>query len=439
MLGGVLTAYARDRRLHFPDRDALQRHQERSLSAFRRRVLVRSPYFAAFADRPWEAWPRMDKASMMQHFDRMNTAGLQRDTLWDVAMNDERSRRFGSTWNGYSVGLSSGTSGQRALFVAGVRERSQWAGTVLARLLPHLLPVPGARPSSAHRQRWQRERVALFLRSGNSLYSAVRNPVLSFTFFDLFEHFESQWPRLDALDPTVIVAPAQVLRALALAKQAGQLRLPHARVVSVAEVLEADDRELLTQVFGRPDEVYQATEGFLGVTCAHGNLHLNEAYIKVEPEWLDAQRFVPVITDFTRTTQPIVRYRLDDVLRTTGRGCTCGDPSMVIDAIEGRCNDMLILPGAHGADVRVFADAIARVMALSLPRHADWRLRQKGGRHVCLDVTGECADIAVAQHALEDLLIHQGVDVGQLHWQLGDTIPAADFMHKRRRIRREAA
>lgn len=35
---------------------------------------------------------------------------------------------------------------------------------------------------------------------------------------------------------------------------------------------------------------------------------------RIEKEWLDETRFVPIITDLMRTSQPIVRYRLDDVL-----------------------------------------------------------------------------------------------------------------------------
>src|SRR5699024_1958683 len=248
-LARVLLAYARARRLHFADRMALLRHQDQALSAFRARVLTQSPHFSTFLDRPWDDWPVMDKTQMMRDFDCMNTAGLQLDPLWQFAHDDEQTRRFRATWRGYSVGLSSGTSGQRGLFVASARERAQWAGTMLAHLLPRLLPVPGARKiKSGGRGKRSRERVALFLRSGNSLYSAVRNPLLSFIFFDLFERFERQWPRLQALNPTIIVAPAQVLRALALACQAGQLRLPQVRVVSVAEVLGAEDRALLTRV-----------------------------------------------------------------------------------------------------------------------------------------------------------------------------------------------
>ena len=82
---------------------------------------------------------------------------------------------------------------------------------------------------------------------------------------------------------------------------AGELTLKVKKVISVAEVLEPQDRELLRNVFHNVGEIYQATEGFLASTCRCGTLHLNEEFVHIEPQWLDEHRFVPIVTDFTRT------------------------------------------------------------------------------------------------------------------------------------------
>ncbi len=68
----------------------------------------------------------------------------------------------------------------------------------------------------------------------------------------------------------------------------------------------------------------------------------------MECEWIDEARtrFHPVITDFSRTTQYFVRYRLDDILRTGEQGCACGRHSLVIESIEGRSDEILWLPAA---------------------------------------------------------------------------------------------
>ncbi len=93
-----------------------------------------------------------------------------------------------------------------------------------------------------------------------------------------------------------------MLRELAIAVLAGELAVRPKRVISVAEVLEPQDRALIERAFGPLHQVYQATEGFPASTCEHGVLHLNEEFVHIEPEWLDDEqrRFVPVITDFSR-------------------------------------------------------------------------------------------------------------------------------------------
>ncbi len=241
--GGVVTAlhrllwsYWQTRRLRLADRAALEAHQQRQIKRFTQRVLTRSPYFRTFASKPMHEWPLMDKATMMANFDAMNTAGLRLADVLACAQQAEQSRDFRPTVGAYSVGLSSGTSGGRGVFVVSPTERAQWAGILLAKLLPRGL-LHG-------------ERVALFLRANSNLYTAVRNPRLTFSFFDLFAPFESHRVPLEALQPTIIVGPAQVLRALAMEKLAGRLDIAPVQVLSGAEVLEPMDRALLAQAFG---------------------------------------------------------------------------------------------------------------------------------------------------------------------------------------------
>lgn len=418
----TLWHYLRTRRLHFRDRRTLVDWQQRQLRHFARRTLSKSPWFSQYSHQPLNQWPLMDKALMMAHFDQMNTAGLQRDALLDCARQGEQQRDFSARVQGFSVGLSSGTSGQRGLFVVSEAEQRVWAGGMLAKMLPD-----GLRAG---------ERVALFLRADNRLYHSVDNRWLTLAFFDLFAEFNHQLAPLAAFAPTIIVAPAQVLRQLALAVQRGQLSLKVKKVISVAEVLEHHDRQLLQQVFGDVGEVYQATEGFLAASCRLGTLHLNEEFIHVEPQWLDERRFVPIITDFTRHTQPIVRYRLDDVLVAKETPCACGQVTRALSAIEGRCDDWLQLADSLGKTRIVFADLCSRAIANALPITADYRLIQCGEQRLILSATVTATELSHCRDSLQLCLAQQGVDVSRLEWQLiaGD-IPAR-FTAKKRRITR---
>jgi putative adenylate-forming enzyme len=422
----LLLAYCQARRLRFADRAALQAYQMRQLQKFTRTLCRRSAYFAPYRRLPLDQWPSMDKPSMLANFNAMNTAGLTLENVMAEALAAERSRDFTPTVGGITVGLSSGTSAQRGAFAVSDREKARWAGILLAKVLPDGL-LAG-------------ERAALFLRANSNLYTAVRSRWLSLRFFDLFQPFETHLAALQAYRPTIIVAPAQVLRELAIAALAGELPVRPKRVISVAEVLEPQDRALIERAFGPLHQVYQATEGFLASTCEHGVLHLNEEFVHIEPEWLDDEqrRFVPVITDFSRLTQPIVRYRLGDVLTARATPCACGRATRAIDHIEGRCDDMLRLPGSDGKAISVFADVLSRALAQSLPADADYRLLQTGESSLALHAQVGPPVLQVVHAHLTAALAQLGVATSALSWTLSQDVPAFDPTQKRRRIRKLA-
>ncbi|HHR6079062.1 TPA: F390 synthetase-related protein [Providencia alcalifaciens] len=419
----ILWYYWQARRLRFTDRAALERYQQRKLSAFTQRFLRRSPYFSTYCEQALTQWPVMNKALMIQHFDRMNTQGLKVDELLACAKQSESSRDFSPTVGTFSVGLSSGTSGKRGVFVVSPNEQARWSGTMLAKMLPDGL--------------FAGERVALFLRANNNLYESVNNRWLSFQFYDLLGDFDEHLAELNQWQPTIIVAPAQVLVEMAKRQQRNECSLTPKRVISVAEVLNADDKALLKTVFADVGEVYQATEGFLGCTCPHGTLHLNEAFLHIEKQWIDERRFLPIITDFTRQTQPIVRYQLDDILVVKEQPCSCGDVQIAIERIEGRSDDQLVLTNQQGEPITLFADACNRVICNILPNEADYRLHQHGQ---LFTLSADCEDTALlaCKQTLTDYFELQGAVTEHLQWQLNTALPETTMAIKRRRITREA-
>ncbi|HHR6052800.1 TPA: F390 synthetase-related protein [Providencia alcalifaciens] len=419
----ILWYYWQARRLRFTDRGVLERYQQRRLSRFTQRFLRRSPYFSAYCEQSLTQWPMMDKALMMRHFDSMNTQNLKVDELFACAKQSEFSRDFSPTVGQFSVGLSSGTSGKRGIFVVSPDEQARWSGTMLAKMLPDGL--------------FAGERVALFLRANNNLYESVNNRWLSFQFYDLLGDFDEHLAALNEWQPTIIVAPAQVLVEITKRQLRGECSLTPKKVISVAEVLAADDKALLQSVFLDVGEVYQATEGFLGCTCAHGTLHLNEAFLYIEKRWIDERRFSPIITDFTRQTQPIVRYQLDDILVARETPCPCGDAQLAIERIEGRSDDQLVLTNQQGEPITLFADACNRVICNTLPTETDYRLHQQGQ---LFTLSADCEDAALlaCKQALTDYFELQGAVTEHLQWQLNTTLPVTIMAIKRRRITREA-
>ncbi|WP_447912859.1 F390 synthetase-related protein [Microbacterium phyllosphaerae] len=347
-------------------RAAVERRQRRLLRSHLRFLWQRSPYFREqLATRSFSELPLMDKSVMMSRFDEINTVGAGRDEALALAIENERSRDFEADLGSNSVGLSSGTSGHRGLFVVSSPERDAWVGTVLARTLP--------------RGRLLGHRIALFLRADNSLYESVGSRAVSFRYFDVYSDMDENIARLQEYRPTILVAPPSVLRLIARAADAGAFDVVPQRVYSVAEVLEIADEQRIRESLGQPrlHQLYQCTEGFLAHTCERGVIHLNEDNILVEREALDTERFTPIITDLRRRAQPIVRYRLGDVLRERDRRCPCGSALTAIERIEGREGDTLVFRGLDGREVPVFADVITRAL-LYADGFDEYRITQIG-------------------------------------------------------------
>ena len=421
----------------FPDRAALLRFQDRRLQRFLTRVLPGAPFYRRWAGRPLAALPIVDKAAMLADFAAFNTRGVTLDRALATALRAERSRDFRPTLDGLTVGLSSGTSGTRGVFLVGPAERAAWAGDFLARLLTgaslRRLLDPRRPPLAA----------ALFLRANSNLYETVGSRRLAFTFHDLTEPLDEQLERLRAHPPDILVAPPTVLRRLAEVALRGEPRIAPRQILSVAEVLEADDERAIAAAFGVPvQQVYQCTEGFLGASCAAGRVHLNEELIHIEPEWLDGdrRRFQPILTDFSRRTQLIVRYRMDDVLRLAEGPCDCGRPSLSLEAIEGRADDLLWgrPPGDTSAPLApVFPDLVRRAFAVADEGGVlrDYRVEQEGDEWEVRLATG-----AGGEEAVRAAIV---MEIGALMRRLGLREPPLRFApwrdepfdRKRRRVR----
>ena len=375
----VLHTFVRARYFHgFKNRKKLERYQQRNLAKQLDYIKKKSPYFKEMRDKSYEELPYMNKQIMMDNFDKMNTAGISKNRALELAINSEKSRDFSDKLNGYSVGLSSGTSGHRGVFVLSDEEIATWVGGMMAKMLP--------------KGKLFGTKVAFFLRADNNLYESSNSKALKFQFFDILKPMDENIAALQEFQPTILVAPPSVLLLLAEAVKKKELKVNPDRIISVAEVLTESDEKYLKKVFKQKIifQVYQCTEGFLAYTCEHGSLHINEDVIYMEKEYLDGERFTPVITDFVRKTQPIIKYRLNDILVEDKRPCKCGTSMLRLKKIEGRMDDVFELPGIKGGTVSVFPDFISRVV-LYVPGIQNYRVVQENKKKVVFHLDNICA------------------------------------------------
>jgi putative adenylate-forming enzyme len=389
------------------DRETLLAWQQAGLRGWLDRDL---PRVSRYAGRAWERLdelPVVDKPALLASFDAFNVRGVGLDAALELARHAEDVHRSHPRRDDdLAFGLSSGTSGARSVFITSGAERATWMGILLARALSRELlksVVFGAKPL----------RVALFLRANNRLYTTLKSRRIDFRFFGLDEGVEPHLTALAAALPDVLVAPASVLAWLAAQRANGRLDIQPRRIVSVAEVLEADDATAIEATFGLPvHQLYQCTEGFLGATCEAGTLHLNEDFVHVEYDWLDVERtrFAPIVTDFTRTTQIVARLKLDDVLRVKPGGCRCGSPLLAIESIEGRCDDVLWLPERAGGELRpIFPDTVRHAIAKRVEPIGDFHVTQRGSSLALATASSDPAAFDALRAALEPLFESHGL------------------------------
>ncbi|MFN4183465.1 MAG: F390 synthetase-related protein [Hyphomonas sp.] len=370
-------AEARRRQASARTRHHLLAAQQLRLDKFLAGKAARVPAFASFQGLPLSDWPVMDKAALMGNFARHNRLGLTAPQGWAHL-------EAGTAPKGYAIGASTGTSGNRGLYIVSERERYRWLGTILSRALPDFLA--------------RRHRVAIVLPANSRLYDAANESGrLQLRFLDLGQGIEAQFAPLAEFQPTVIVAPPKFLRALS----ESDTPVAPERIFSGAEVLDGEDRRIIEARFGhKVREIYMATEGLFAIACAHGTLHLLEDHLAFEfiPIEGNDTLVTPLITDFSRETQIMVRYRMNDVLELSDAPCPCGAPHRAVKQVHGRCDDIFTLP-SFGQTIRVTPDVIRNAVLRADKRISDFRVTQIARNKVQLELRAEEADCLLAATA----------------------------------------
>lgn len=384
MLTAVAKGYFRTRLVTRSglSRERFECWQAQRLKTFLRDHAVRAAAFAELGDHPLSDFPVMDKAPLMADFAHYNRFGVTANEAWDAMARSEKV-------HGCAVGASTGTSGNRGLYLVSEAERFEWLGVMLAKALPDA---------------WRRaHRVAIMLPASSSLYDAANDSGrLALKFFDLREGVAKHEAALAAFAPTCLVAPPKALIALTTADKS----IAPERVYSAAEVLDPADRHVIEQRFGKLAQIYMATEGLLAVTCSHGTLHLAEDLMHFEFEPV-GDLVSPIITDFSRRTQMMVRYRMNDLLRLKDEPCPCGSPLQAVEEIAGRTDDAFVLEGETGPTV-VTPDVIRNAVVGADRTITDFRVRQTGPQAVTVVLEPGYGEGAHVQASLADLLARHG-------------------------------
>jgi phenylacetate-coenzyme A ligase PaaK-like adenylate-forming protein len=379
-LARLLAARGRLERRRSWSPEQLASAQSAALRALREHALRRSPFYREFhrglEDAPLMALPVLTKAHLMDQFDdvvadrRVRRADIER-YLEGAGVADRYLDR-------YRVAMTGGTSGRRGIFLSDPDEWTQilasygrayaWAGVAVG--LRHRLPTAIVSSRVPTHQ--------------SSLVGATaRNPLLPTLRLDARDPLTETVASLNGFRPATLVGYASILAELAAEQAAGRLRIAPRAVFSASEPLTTEVRAAATAAWGvTPFNVYAATEAAgIASECEQHHMHVYADLVITEVVDED-DRPVPagttgaklLITVLFSRSQPLIRYELTDRVRvaTTSAG-DIGPFSEVLDAVEGRTEEVLALHGASGP-VRVHPNLFHVVLE---PTGAPWQVVQR--------------------------------------------------------------
>ena len=361
----------------FRSRKRLLNYQQKKLRQFQRKVLSKSLFYRSLMEDGYDidSFPIIGKTEFVESFDQINTVGLKAKAAFKFAIKAEQDKDFAADLDGITIGLSSGTSGNRSLFLASARERAKWAANVFSRVVsPKFL---------------QKQKVAFILRADSNLYSSVSSSAFQFRFLHLATPLPDLIEELNSYQPDILSAQPSLMVLLAQAKRSTQLKISPKQLISYAEVLDKMDRKQIEGAFGKIiTEVYQCTEGFLGHSCEYGNIHLHEDLVRFEKAYIAPGKFQPIVTDFSRSSQPVVRYKMNDILVELEETCACGSPMIGLKRIEGRMDEVLEFVNEAGEIKRIFPDFLRRSLIMADESIENYQIIQSAARELEIYLEG---------------------------------------------------
>ncbi len=368
------------------DEEALRRHQDERLLTIVRYAAAHSPFYRErFAgieltdDLDIAALPTLDKATMLDNFDSIVTdPRLSLKTveahLAELADRDDDPLLLGR----YRAMESGGTTGRRGIFVYG---REDWA-EVLGGLIRWSGGFLGLTP------RLPRRRIATVAadsplhmtgRMGRSLDIGLARPLN----LDAGSGLPDIVDALNRHRPESLAGYPSVLALLAEEQIAGRLRIDPGVLATTSEVCTAEMRDAIEAAWGEvPFNCYASTEtGMLAGDCdRHTGLHVFSDQVLLEVVDADNRPVPPgkqgsrvLVTNLVNRVQPLIRVEMGDLVTIAAGRCPCGRPHPLIEAVDGRSDDLIELPAIAGGTVTVHPRAI-RVPLGTIPAIREYRV-----------------------------------------------------------------
>lgn len=349
-------------KLHFKffNNNQIKQYQLKQINKLMRYARKHSPYYKLNLPekeikdlKEYQEIPIINKQILMDNLETTNTINASNQELNDYAIHNELQKQYlGYFRDRYVVGLSSGTSGNRGIYITDKKLTQQLPYIFLARsgISLRLLPF----------------NILFCLRVFSQGFEDINSAFIKLTYLSTMEKVDHVISEINRLKINILLAPPSFVRLL----------LPyHHRItanikliMTYAEVLPKIEKEKFKNIFqAQVIEIYQASEGQIASTCHAGNLHLNEdlVYVElfdkdghlIEDENKIATRMI--VTNLVNYAQPLIRYEMNDLIRLKS-ACSCGSKFRVIDEIIGRKDDILYFYDENYELTHLFPDLFVR-------------------------------------------------------------------------------
>jgi putative adenylate-forming enzyme len=403
----------------FQNNMMLRMKQHLSLKILQKHIRTHIPFYQNKDCTQLTHLPIVDKSIVQDSFNELNALKLSLDNA-HLQIDDKQTTIFAQQ--------SLGTSGNPGTYLYSQKEALQAIISTLTKILPPFFFKPPT--------------LAMFHLSPTPYFPKLASSTcFDWHFFDLHQNFEADLVRLQQIAPDVIIAPSQTLCRLAYLQKNRSINLKLQRIISTQEVMTAHEEELIASSFlQNVYQLYQCAEGCLGATCEYGTFHMDEDQFFIEKEWIDEtkQRFIPVITSLHRKLQPLVRYRMEDILATKFKPCPCANPMLAFEKIVGRCEDMLYFSdfSKRSALKPIYSDNIHLAINRAGGNIQKYQLLQYSAHHVVIKMQAENVELAKRsiEKQFEKLSIIHGVACPSLEFLPLDPQPLHQMFRQTQRL-----
>lgn len=303
--------------------------------------------------------PVTDKQKLMERFDDWITDPEL--TLEKVRAHTDDPDRVGQKLLGkYTVTISSGSTGRRALFVMSDATRTT-AFTVALRGMSSVLT-----PRTMLKLIAGRWRTAMLVPTAGHFASHVvavqqrdASPRVAKRIFPVTTPMPELVEQLNAFRPIYVECYPTIGALLASEQEAGRLRVRPALLRLGGEGLTDGEYERIRTAFGAKIlDLYGANEfPALMVKCPHGWYHTHDDWMVFEPVDVDYQPTPPgeqshtvLVSVLYRREQPILRYDVGDSILVRPDPCPCGSPFRAVK-VHGRVPVLLNFRTVDGRTV----------------------------------------------------------------------------------------